>query len=307
MNIKRFIVLFVAVILLMPYITAHADVVVGNRFEYEKREELEPLKRRTFCVNAPQGYVIIKDEPGSKKDMYQYINEEYPYIQTHWKNPDEYINNLITYKNGDIVNMSHTYLYKGEYWGVMQDGHSVVYPGWIPMDYLLIAYTSSDFEKENRDRFYSYTDDYDEIYSAETLVVWSWPGSDRPKRVIDNYISKDETSSIDFAYQDEEGRVWGSFTSWYYRTGGWVCLSDPENSEIPSFNPAPSPIKWSPDVEVDWTAGATLYPPADPPETPPFDMTSLPFIIAASSLAVGVVVFIWIFKKQKKAKSGEGR
>ena len=49
-----------------------------------------------------------------------------------------------------------------------------------------------------------------------------------------------------------------------------MCLSDPENSDIESFFPAPLAKKWSPDGEYDWsvTEDNPIYPPQAPENYP---------------------------------------
>ena len=87
---------------------------------------MQELDRRRFSVNGPDGYVIIKDEPGSKKnleDMYQYINKRFPSIEVYWENPVEYINGIIKYNNGQELIIWGVYIHEGKYWGVMESGH----------------------------------------------------------------------------------------------------------------------------------------------------------------------------------------
>jgi hypothetical protein len=50
-------------------------------------------------------------------------------------------------------------------------------------------------------------------------------------------------------YTDPQGRVWGFIGYLYGHRNIWVCLSDPLNSDIPAFNPAPPPTPWEPTLE----------------------------------------------------------
>src|SRR5215469_2087459 len=75
------------------------------------------------------------------------------------------------------------------------------------------------------------------------------------------FIDKHRLKESDFymkTYKDSEGREWGK-VGYYADVGGgsyvsgWVCLGDPGNSDIPAFNPAPKPKKWSPDDIVKYS------------------------------------------------------
>jgi len=221
-------------VLISPTI-AHADAIIGNEFRWEHSDEMQPLRRTRFCVNGPDGYVNIRAEPG-------------------WDNGASSYGSGITYQNGAELHMSCVYVHEGEYWGVMAEGHHVGYPGWIPMDHLLVVYIREDFNNEYRDDFYKYTGNFDAVKSAKRLVLWQWPGADREKRVldIDGFILTDE--QVLHAYKDKQGREWGyvGIRSNYYDRYEWICLSDPENSRIPAFHPAPKPMGWSPDEVYKW-------------------------------------------------------
>jgi len=193
-----------------------------------------------------------------------------------------------SYKNGEEIFISRTYLHNGKYWGMLPDSHGRN-RGWIPMDQLLVMYIRDDFAEEYREEFYTYSGNYDAALAADKLVLWEWPGSDRAKRILD-YGSYDDRDSFygrqarlyknadtdiglritdisaNYAYKDKDGREWGYVDISYtyipledgierFDTGGvreWICLSDPENSDIPAFNPAPTPTKWESDVYPIW-------------------------------------------------------
>ena len=91
---------------------------------------------------------------------------------------------------------------------------------------------------------------------------------------------------------------------------GWICLDDPENNEVPAFNPAPKPIRWSPDGEHDWSADTIAWPPIDLPEfapnaphypTPDVSVTLSPVkIIVTVSVFVVFAVMIWMVYESRK-------
>ena len=231
--IKRVFILVMVFSLLASPLTAYADAIMGNEFQWQNYDKMQPLGRSRFCVNGPDGYVSIREEPSWESKIFAYSN-----------------NKEITYQNGTELIMSSLYVNKGEYWGIMSAGHHVYYPGWIPMAHLLVVYIRNDFNTEYKNEFYTYNGNYDAVLVAKRLVLWQWPGSDREKRVldVDGFELKDE--QVLYAYKDKSGREWGYVDIGQYE---WICLSDPENSQIPAFHPAPEPISWSPDGIYKWS------------------------------------------------------
>ncbi|MDR2712259.1 MAG: hypothetical protein LBB91_03990 [Clostridiales bacterium] len=213
-------------------------MIYGNQFYGENEDKLEELGRR-FYVNSPTGFIAGAAEPGSSE---QISTEEIPVY-------------MCTFRNGDIISIRSTYCHNGKYWGVTYFSHIYQPVGWYPMDQLLMIYESQDFEKENINAFQNYTGSLEAIYSAQRVVLWQWPGSDREKRVFEMERYKKNNLSASYAYQDYEGRLWVLLLDM-----GWVCLSDPENSNIPAFNPAPKPIKWSPKGRNKWESNPKPVP-----------------------------------------------
>lgn len=246
-------ILLAAILLLASSPVAYADVVMGNDFRYQHEKETQKLDRSRFCANGPDGYVIPQQEPGGTEEVFTF---ERPWVG------DSLEVVLPKYQNGAELLMERMYILEGEFWGVMYPSHSYSWPGWIPMEHLLVVYIRDDFNKEYHDEFYTYTGGYDTVLSAERLVLWQWPGSDREKRVIDDESFLIKDISADYAYIDEQGREWGyvniRYTYTYWTDGWtqdmqtWICLDDPSNSKIPSFIPAPKPVEWSPDGVYEW-------------------------------------------------------
>ena len=256
---KCVLIFLFAVSLLMPSVTVYADVVMGNDFQWENKDETNKLERERFIVNGPTGYVIPQQRPGEANEGFTF--------ERPWTGSDLDVVLPIFY-NGSILFMDSTYVHDGEYWGVMRASHTYSWPGWVPMEHLLVEYTRHDFEEENQGRFYEFAGDVDTIFSAERIIFWQWPGSDREKRIFDDSGMVFNDVYVSRAYRDEEGREWGYLRinyswvnltySWW--TESWVCLTDPANSDIPSFNPSALPATWSPDGIFEW-----IHP--DAPET----------------------------------------
>jgi len=248
MSKRAFIILLTAILLVASSHVVCADVVFGNDFLYKNESKTERLERQRFVINDPEGYVIVRDKPGSTVDAtIEHLREQWPGV----KDDIDYIKRAITFNNGELIQMSQTYILNGEYWGVVSSGHSVGYPGWILMDHLLAVYEREDFEKENEDKFYTYSGDCSALYTADRIVLWQWPGSDREKMIT----SHRNDFTVLRAYKDNEGREWGSIeteSGYSGRTSyAWVCLTDPAAVGIHAFNPSALPAKWSPD-DIKW-------------------------------------------------------
>jgi hypothetical protein len=285
----------------MPPVNVSADVVFGNDFKLEKRDKIITPERSRFVVNSPDGYVIIQDKPGSKNDMIKYIQSQWPGS----KDDKDSIKKAITFENGQEFIIDGVYNHKGEYWGVMPVGHHVSYPGWVRMDDLLVIYTREDFEAEHKNDIYDYYGKMDS--SLKKLVIWEWPGSDRAKRVLDDKDVKiGDFSPVKSAYKDSDGREWGYIEIRYrvemYWLGlswnGWICLDDPENSNLPAFNPAPEPVKWLPGAFQGFAPIDNSNPPASSnSSSPSSDYIALIVSAALAALIVGVFVFVKILRK----------
>jgi len=234
--IKHLCIVFAFVFFLISPLTASADVVFGNEFFYENTDITEKINAR-FVVNSPLGFVIPKEEPGSERG----VSTEFGY-RSGWEDDDieKQSGPVYVFQNGEIIRIDAILLYNGEYWGVMEVSHLYQPPGWIPMDELLIIYDPRDFEWENKDNFYTYTGSYDAVLSANKLVLWEWPGSDREKRIIENNETISKLANVVYAYKDKDGREWGKTS----HMEGWICLSDPENSKIPAFYLGSEPTNW---------------------------------------------------------------
>jgi len=290
-EMKRFISVLAIIIFFALPMTLHADIVMGNDYfnitdgaDVDKIIDSYDGIGKRFIINSPKGYVIPKENAGSNKGIFSpYINNS-PY-------------DVVVIPNGAYVNIKAVVLYKGKYWGVNPPGHDRYPRFWFLMDDLLMIYQREDFEKENEENIHVYTGDSDAVLSAEKLVVWQWPGSDREKKIIEDKETIGKCDGILFAYKDNEGREWGK--SNYAQ--GWICLSDPENnSNITMFYPAPEPVKWSHDGSSDWTEATKVWPPAEP-------VSPLLIIIIASVVLViiiaAVVTIALVFRaKRKKAK-----
>ena len=313
MVMKKCLLLFVvAAIALTQPVQLFADAVWGNDFASKKEKEIEWLERNRFVVNAPEGFVIIKESPGFNGDMIQYIRKmfsDYGGISV------AEVKSFLSFKNGQEFFVTGILKHRGEYWGVMSAGHSVIYPGWVPMKDLLVIYTAADFKEEHADEIYADTGDRASSLN-DKLVIWEWPGADRGKRALytqELQVSESGGITIEYIYKDPEGREWGyadiRYDLDYYLHSnmpgnGWICLDDPANEDIPAFNPAPEPRKWEPKFQGFTTTDnvATIFPSA----TPVFTGVSGKAGVGTVIIIMGVVVAILatgIFVLYRQAKN----
>ena len=251
---KRILCSLFALGFLFSSIVAHADAVWGNDFLDEHREETQSLDRSRFCVNGADGYVIPQQVPGEALE--EFTSEH------SWASNNGSPVLLPKFQNGSELILGQVYIHDGEYWGAMHPSHSYSWPGWVAMDQMLAVYIPADFDTEHKDDFqYAYTGNTESLLEAKRLVLWQWPGSDREKRVFESMNSVIDISVL-HTYRDTDSREWGYISVKYrppnWNSGatqaiGWVCLTDPANSDIPSSYPAPPPTKWSPDGTFTWT------------------------------------------------------
>jgi len=275
----------VALLLIPPY-SVYADIVLGNDFARENKEKKVPIDDEVpflrFVVSSPAGYVIPKLEPGSEIGITPEIKSYYGFSHWEYSLTEE---NEVVFFNGAIILITHAYLHDGNYWGVMMPAHNYQPPGWVLMDEVLMIFEPEEFVNLFQHEFYKYTGDYDAVLSASRLVEWQWPGSDREKTIIFN-ITRRNVYAFE-TYRDEEGREWAMNSD-----RRWICLSDPENSDIPAFYPAPEPKRWSPDGNNEWRP---VWAPTEPSAN-----SANPFIIIAiaAALLLCVIIVVLVLRKQ---------
>lgn len=248
---------------------ARADVISepDNTFFRRNRNRCTPLER-SFCANGKNGSVSLKEAPGSKKETGVVANGESIYILT-------------------------TYNDKGKVWGFSE------YPqdGWVPMDELLLIYDYISFAEEHGNEFYTYTGNLDALPEEPSdIVLWKWPGSGKNTR-IDEPTDVPASLVKSNTYKDEQGREWIFMSSYYYE--GWICISDPTNTNIPAFNPAPEPMKWGPEGTQQTAAGWESH---DIQPAPAKFSLPVSVIIITAVLVICTAILIGIFWKKNTTK-----
>ena len=281
---KRFfpVVLIVIVFWLSSQISVYADVVWGNTFLEQNRNHTIPVDR-TFQANGPMGHINLVEKPGLSKV-------------------------LVKYENGRNITIGHAYRHMGKYWGIQRVSHLSGTMGWVPMDQLLLFYDSIDFINDHQNEVHDFNGRLDFLLNVDSLYIWKWPGSDREKIIYDNSERFLDENALygRYSYVDSEGREWVFTMLWggidrqggmqpgplpgEMRAEGWICIDDPQNGQIPAFNPAPEPVIWSPQ------AGYSITHEQRQSET----QLSLIYVVFAAAIAVVIVsIVILLIRKNR--------
>ena len=264
-KIAALLIFAVVLSLAFPAVFAGADAIAlpDNDFFMRNMNDCEHLGM-SFFANGKNGFVSLRSAPGANREVAKFVN-------------------------GEILNISFTYNRNGEIWGLAEFSSPRTErwtSGWLPMTELYPKYDYRAFDADFANEIF----EYDEVLDLEGVVLlWSWPGSgDVVWRFDPDSFDLDYLTFV-YAYKDPEGRVWG-FVGYLYGTRNvWVCISDPSNSSIPAFNPAPTPA---------------LRPAADPSAWPGGGMsTSLLVIILVAAVALITVVLIRVFWKKDKGNT----
>ena len=270
--LKRvFVFIAACFIMLAAPFSVFADILYEPRddFYIRNRKDCEDL-RLNFTANGADGYVSVKREPGSDRE-------------------------IIAVENGEMFRIYLVYNNQGESWGLCdrvmptfsdEEGWNW-YTGWAKMEELLLVYDYLAFEKEHENEFYGYDGSYDKVTNAEKNVMWTYPGSGVVAGIHSEKIDEDYLNWYNpQTYRDAEGREWI-----YLRRlpqgdvfNIWICVSDPENEDIPAIDqPRENPLTG--DMFAAPSPGLSL------PRV---------VIIMVTALLIGTAVLIRLFWKPNK-------
>jgi len=156
------------------------------------------------------------------------------------------------------------------------------------MDDLLVIYDDIAFEEEHADAIYKYTGDMEEIIEAGSVIIWEWPGSGITFFTFE--IFEEDNVWISRAYTDAAGLEWGYIS--FYGRGGWVCISDPMNYDLPVTDPMPAPAPWV--SETSHTDIGTAEKSGSP---------VILIVIIVAALVAGTVLLIKLLYDPKKRRA----
>ena len=156
-------------------------------------------------------------------DQCEYVDRQY-YTQSKidsWTAPNGR-------KSGSIpgntrLQISHIYTdSQGIEWGVYLEDEK-----WVLMADVYLVYDSRQFIDDHMEEIFS--GEEETLPAGEKAVLWSYPCSGENQGILE---PEEELTFSEF-YKDRQERIWGNLG--YYRgiRDRWICLSDPENEEIP--------------------------------------------------------------------------
>lgn len=200
---KRLFALLAALALMagLP-LTAHADVmyVPQDSFLDSHFGDCEYVNR-SYIANGPGGKVTF------------YASPENSTLEG-------------TVPNGESVYVSYVYTAPdGILWGCAElwDGWETALDGWVPMDYLVKIYNSTDFWQEFSARIEE--EEGALAPSAEPVYFWSYPGSES----FDTSMPLEAEYLPEYwgTFTDDAGRKWAYIGYYMGIRDCWVCLDAP--------------------------------------------------------------------------------
>ena len=196
-----------AVCLLSAVVLADVIWEPNDAFYRQHSEECEYLGR-SYYTNSPEGGVALYQAPGRG---YVHVLE-----------------------NGAVLYLSFTYTdLGGTVWGVAEYGEKGE-TGWVDLADLLLIYDNQSFLEEHEAELVPYDGSFEDLCTSENqrVLFWAYPGSGRICGDFETLHPDDCPLQPDVIWTDNEGRVWGH-VGYYMAARGWVCLSEPDNEDLP--------------------------------------------------------------------------
>ena len=122
------------------------------------------------------------------------------------------------------LQITHVYTdSQGAQWGVFLEQES----GWILMADVYLDYDSRQFREDHEEEIL--TGEEQVLAEGEKVVFWSYPCSG------ENWGTEELQQELKFSefYTDDQERLWGNVGYYMGSRDFWICLSEPENQEIP--------------------------------------------------------------------------
>lgn len=268
---KKFVFFKILTVLMVCLIVATSNLTLvygdviwepGDSF-YERERENCHYINRTYFANGDKGYVTVYKNPESSK--------------------------VVTdIENGEDIHISFTYEDKsGREWGIteLNDNTKSYKSGWMLMEELIARYDHISFCEDHENEFEDYDGSFDPNKYEDKIVVWKYPGSGIIHSNINIDELKENLPEFSYKYTDNEGNEWAHFGYYMGMRDGWVCLTDPENEDLPTIN-----------VEYEG-----LIPASKPDRTPTQRNGLWLFIGLAAGVVTVTAVLIKVFYGKKKA------
>lgn len=190
--------------------------------------------------------------------------------------------------NGETFSCSFLYTDEsGAVWGGVNDDQNYSLRGWVRLSDCVAVPDYLSFDEAHRSEFVPYDSAYDDaLREIDRVVLWKYPGSGVVIYEADSkWFEEKAADYFSQCYRDGDGRFWAYIGYCYGVRSTWVCLSDPQNTDIPA----------DPDI---LPAGPELVPPAD--ELPTVG-SGIPLLAVGLTLGVvcgTAVVIRLIFRPQ---------
>ena len=156
--------------------------------------------------------------------------------------------------------------------------------GWLRLDRLQLEYDHEAFEADFGNQFVVTDDRLTREDIDGDIQTWTYPGSGRICGDFETLHQDDCPLQPDVTWTDGDGRVWGR-VGYYMAARGWVCLSEPDNEELPVTEHS---YDLYPAGDLSQVGGAPA----------PVALGSLWAVCGAVALVCGVTAFL-IFRMKK--------
>jgi uncharacterized membrane protein len=267
-KMKRFMFSKVLAILVMCFLAViwnsvfvYGDVIWEPRDSfYEKERENCVYVNRAYYANGEKGYVTAYKNPESNWAVADFENGNDVYIQFIYKDKS------------------------GREWGITEFNDGSEKSGWVLIDELIARYDHNSFCEDHEKEFVDYDGSFDPDSCGDKIIVWEYPGSDAITGKLYKEDFKEYLPEFSYMYKDDEGRQW-AYIGYYMGRCGWVCLSDPENENLPV-------------IKVEYEG---LIPASKPDRSPAVRNGLWLFIGLAAGIIIVSMVLIKVFYGKKKA------
>lgn len=216
---KRFVLSKLLTFLMVCFLTfawsfvfVYGDVIWEPRDSfYERERENCVYINRTYFANGEKGYVTVYKSPVSNR------------VVTDLENGTD-IHILFTYKDKS-----------GKEWGVTKFYEGPEESGWVLMDELIARYDHISFYEDHEKEFEDYDGSFNPENCGDEIIVWKYPGSDVTIGTLKKEDLMEYPLDFSYMYKDDGERQWAYFGYYMGRRNGWVCLTYPENENLPTM------------------------------------------------------------------------
>jgi len=173
-----------------------------------------------YIVNSPTDSVTVYESPLSETQKSVFNNGATIYIGYTWTDTAGKVWGVVEYE--DSANgIPNSVWYNGD-------------TGWLDMADMVRMYNANDFWTDHETEFTSYNEPQT-IPADKVLLLWTYPGSGETSGSIDYQQwgwKPDDEPTYSTSWTDKSGLQW-AYVSYYYACTGWICLSDPNNENLP--------------------------------------------------------------------------